>query len=127
VIEWLIASGRDLGDIDKNGESYTALDAARTRGTRGVVSLLKRFMNNPAPTRHEVRVKLGMLDARAAEVFALTVFLCDGLLQLKPASRIVAPNPAGADANVGAATARFFTIAAKLPMEQQMIMCHRAQ
>jgi len=29
-------------------------------------------------------VKLGVLDALAAEVFALTVFLCDDLLQLKP-------------------------------------------
>ena len=49
-----------------------------------------------------------------AEVFALTVFLCDGLLQLKPAS-----HPAGI------AASRFFIIASKLPMELQMVLCHR--
>ena len=43
-------------------------------------------MANPTQTKHEVRVKLGVLVALAAEVFALTVFLCDDLLQLKPAS-----------------------------------------
>ena len=49
-----------------------------------VVSLLERFMANPAQTRHEARVKLRVLEEAAAEVFALTVFLCDEL-QLKPA------------------------------------------
>ena len=72
-----------------------------------VVSLLERFIANPEPTRHELRVKLGMLDALAAEVFALTVFLCDDLLELKPAS-----HPAAADT---AATTRFFAIASKFP------------
>jgi len=59
-------------------------------------------------------VKLGMLDVVAAEVFALTVFLCDDLLQFKPAS-----HPAAAPA------IRFFAIAVKLPMDLQMILCHR--
>ena len=53
-----------------------------------------------------------MLDELAAAVFALTVFLCDYLLQLQPAS-----NPAAT---------RFFAIAKRLPMELQMILCHRA-
>ena len=64
-------------------------------------------------TRYELRVKLGVPGALGAEIFAVIVFLCDDLLQLKPASR-----PA-ADAT------RFFTIARKLPMELQMILCHR--
>ena len=58
-----------------------------------------------------------MLDELASEIFSLTVFLCDELVQLKPA---LTPAPA-ADA-----TTRFFTIASKLPMELQMILCHRA-
>ena len=90
----------------------TALEIASERNKTEVVSLLERFIANPAQTRHELRVKLGMLDELAAEVFALTVFLCDDLLQLKSAS-----NPAAT---------RFFTIASKLPMELQMILCHRA-
>ena len=59
-------------------------------------------------------MKLGMLDELAAEVFALTVFLCDDLLQLKPA--------AASDAD----PLRFFAIAKRLPMELQMILCHHA-
>ena len=75
-------------------------------------------MVNLTLTRHQVRVKLGLLDALAAEVFALTVFLCDDLLQLKPAL-ITSSNQA-------ATASRFFVIAGKLPMELQMILCHRA-
>jgi len=84
------------------------------------VSLLERFLANPVQTRHELRVMLGMLDELAAEVFALTVFLCDDLLQLRPAALAATPNPATT------ATTRFFTIASKLPMELQLILCRRA-
>ena len=116
VIEWLIASGRDLGDIKNTKENgTTALEIARKqhRNTQ-VVWLLERFTANPAHTRQQIRVTLGMLfplDALAAEVFALTVFLCDDLLQLKPSTTT---------------TARFFAIVSKLPMELKMILCHRA-
>jgi len=101
------------------GKDYTALEIARMYERTEVVSLLERFIANPAQTRHEVSVKLGMLVALAAEVFALTVFLCDDLLQFKPAS-----HPAAAAAT--AAAIRFFAIASKLPMELQMLLCHRA-
>ena len=120
VIEWLIASGRDLEDIEHKkgkygGKDYTALEIARSRGSTEVASVLDRFMANPTQTRHEVRVKLGMLTALAAEVFALTVFLCDDLLQLRPASHLAAtPNLAAA--------ARFFVITKRLPMELRMIL-----
>ena len=60
-------------------------------------------------------MKLGVLGELAAEVFALTVFLCDDLLQLQPAL----------DASTTTA-APFFAISSKLPMELQMILCHRA-
>ena len=125
VIEWLIASGRDLGDVRNKkgkywfGKDYTALEIARENKMSEVVSVQERFVANPALTRHELRVKLGVLDELAAEVFALTVFLCDDLLQLKLASHPAATsNPAAAF--------RFFTIAKRLPMELQMILCHRA-
>ena len=62
-------------------------------------------------------MKLGVLAALAAEVFALTVFLCDDLLQLNPA---LVTTTAATDA------ARFFTIASKLPIELQMVLCRRA-
>ena len=55
------------------------------------------------------------MEALAANRFALTVFLCDDLLQVKPAS---------SDPSIAAT--RFFTIASKLPMELQMVLCRRA-
>ena len=121
MVEWFIASGRDLGDfaITKGlygNFGYTTLEIAREKERPDIVSLLERFMASPEQTRHEVRVKLGVLDELAAEIFALTVFLCDDLLQLKPA---LAPAP-DTDAT------RFFAIITKLPMELQMILCHRA-
>ena len=119
VVEWLIASGRDLGHLGKRGEwsgnEYTALEIARRRVKTGVALVLERFMTNPAQTRHEVRVKLGVLNALAAEIFALVVFLCDELLQFKPAALAASTT----------ARRRFFTIAKKLPMDLQMILCHR--
>ena len=81
-----------------------------------VVSLLERFIANPEQTRHALLVRLGILDERAADFFALTVFLCDELLQLDPVLTIT---------NSAAATFRFFNIARRLPMELRMILCHR--
>jgi hypothetical protein len=118
IIEWLIASGRDLGDIkNTKGEyleagSYTALEIAKRNWKSEVVSLIERFLTNPSQTRHEIHVKLGLLDELSASVFALIVFVCDGLLQLKPVSITSLP------------AARFFTIVTKLPMELQMILCN---
>jgi len=119
VLEWLIASGRDLGDVVRKrkwcGKEYTALEIARENKMAKVVSLLERFMANPAQTRYELRVKFGMQDELAAEVFAVVVFLCDDLLQLKPVPALV-----------NSAATRFFAMAKRLPMELQMILCHHA-
>jgi len=127
MIEWLIASGRDLGDVknkkgnDWDGQDYTALEIARFEGETDIVSLLEIFIADSAQTRHDLRVQLGMLDELAAEVFALTVFLCDDLLQLKPAL-----STSAAAASAATFPARFFTIVKRLPMELQMILCHFA-
>ena len=122
VVEWLIASGRDLGDIDNEkagyrGKLFTVLEMARENSHAEVVSLLERFKVNPESTRHELRV--GLLDEQAAEVFALAVFLCDDPFQLKQVLASTS-NPAAAGA------LHFFAIASKLPIELQMILCHRA-
>jgi len=123
MIEWFIASDRDLGDVKNqkgkhwDDNEYTALEIAREEKETEAVSVLERFIVNPSQTRHELRVGLGVLDELAAAVFALTVFLCDDLLQLKTAATL---SPATA------AATRFFTIIKRLPMELQMILCHRA-
>jgi len=83
------------------------------------MSLLERLMVDLTLVRREVRVKLGVLDELAAEIFALTIFLCDDLLQLKPP--LVSSKPTAATA----AAVRFFAITKRLPMELQMLLCHR--
>jgi len=118
VVESLIASGRDLRNINKmkgkhRGRESTALDAARMSKKDNVVSLLEKFIANPTQTRLELRAKLGLL---AADLFSLTIFVGDNLLQLKPAPR----------SSNSASSRRFLAIALKLPMELQMVLCHRA-
>ena len=51
----------------------------------------------------------------------MTVFLCDDLLQIKPV--LITTTTAEPDTT---ATVRFFDVISKLPMEFQMILCHRA-
>jgi len=56
-------------------------------------------------------MELGWYDEAAAEMFALVVFVSDGLLQIKDTAT---PSPA----------ARFFKIASQLPLELQMVLCY---
>jgi len=56
-------------------------------------------------------MEFGLLNDLAAEMFALVVFFTDGFLQINGTT----PSPA----------ARLFSIAARLPMELQMVMCFR--
>jgi len=112
VIKWWIASGREV-DLGEPGDDKTdAIGAAKKEGQTEVVTLLERFEGDAAKTRHAVRVELGCLDDVAAEMFALVVFVSDGLLQINDTTT---PSPA----------ARFFSIAAQLPLELQMVLCDR--
>jgi len=120
VIEWIIASGRDSnperkGQLGEDGDFLSPLEVARRCEKAGAVSLLERFTANPVQTRHEVRAKLGMLDALAADLFAITIFIHEDLLQLNPTAITLSPN-----------ATLFFAITLRLPMELQMILCHRA-
>ena len=63
-------------------------------------------------TRHRVRQEMGWYDKLAAEMFALVVFVSDGLLQI---NETTTPSPA----------ARFLSIAIQLPLELQMVLCFR--
>jgi len=58
-------------------------------------------------------MELGWYDELAAEVFALIVFLSDGLLEIR------------IENEANRAPARFFRIARKLPLELQMLLCSR--
>jgi len=112
VIKWWIASGREMdlgqpGDVDKTD----AIGMAKQRGKTEVATLLERFKSDAVQTRHAMRLELGWYDEAAAEMFALVVFVSDGLLRIKRKASIPA--------------ARFFGIAAQLPLELQMVLCFR--
>jgi len=103
-------------DLGKPGDKKTdAIGGARNRGMAEVVALLERFKENPEETRSVIRVELGLVDEAAAEMFALVVFVSDGLLQV----RFVVDTPS-------TPAARFFRIATQLPLELQTILCYRA-
>ena len=111
AIKWWIASGREMdlgepGDVDKTD----AIGAAMKYDNTEVGTLLERFKENPMEIRHTLRVELTWYDEAAAEMFALVVFVSDGLLQVKDTT-----TPA----------ARFFNIARRLPLELQMMLCFR--
>jgi len=112
VIKLWIASGREI-DLGTPGDYYTdAIGRAKKNGRTEVISLLERFKSDAAKTRHAVRLELGLLDELAPEVFALVVFVSDGLLQIS-------------DTATTSLAARFFNIAAQLPLELQMVLCFR--
>ena len=98
VIRWWIVSGREMdlgtpGDVDKTD----AIRVAKKEKETEIATLLERFKSDAAHTRHAMRVELGWYDD-LAEMFALVVFVSDGLLQIN-----VNTTPSSA--------ARFFTIA----------------
>jgi len=112
VIKWWIASGREM-DLGKPGDGRTdAIGVAKEKGRAVLVTLLERFKSDAAKTRHAMRVELGFFEELAAEMFALVVFVSDGLLQIK-------------DTTTATPAARFFNIATLLPLELQMVLCFR--
>jgi len=113
VMKWWIASGREM-DLGKPGDisKTDVIGAAKKEGQTEVVTLLERFKSDATNTRHAVRMELGLPDEPAAEMFALVVFVADGLLQIK-------------DTTTTTPAARFFSIASQLPLELQMVLCFR--
>jgi len=123
VIKWWIASGREMdlgipGDVDTTDAIGAAkkamiyrIETERKRQTE-VVTLLERFKSDAAQTRYVIRVELGLLDGVAAEMFAMVVFVSDGILQIN-------------DTKTTTPAARFFKIARRLPLELQMMLCFR--
>jgi len=111
IIKGWIASGREM-DLGKPGDAKTdAIGEANKRGHTEVVTLLERFKENPEEPRHALRLEVGWYDEAAAEMFALVVFVSDGLLRTR-------------DQSTSVPAARFFSIATQLPLELQMVLCY---
>ena len=126
VIKYWIASGREMDLGEPGNENTDAIAVAkkpliwvwetdsgfeeRIIRCAQVATLLEKFVGNPMETRYEVRVELGCRHELAAEVYALVVFVSDGLLGIL---------------ETGANPARFFAITSKLPLELQIVLCCR--
>jgi len=111
-IKWWIASGREMDLGNPRDYQTDAIGMAKKEKKTEIATLLERFKLNPEETRYQVRVELDWYEKPAAEMFALAVFVSDGLLQI---NETTTPSPA----------ARFFSIARQLPLELQMVLCHR--
>lgn len=150
VVRLWIASGREMDPGEPGNEAGdVVLVGKRRREELGV--LLERFRANPAQTRGEVRRELGLFDDGAGEIFALVIFLCDGLLAIsegdgnanakgnananakgkgkekgKGKGTTAGNDDDGDDGDDTFGAARFFRIVRELPMDLQVVMCHRA-
>jgi len=114
VFKWWIASGREM-DLGTPGDWETdVIGATEWSRTTEVAELLKRFRKDPDGVRHDVRVELGVLGVLATKLFALGVFVSDGLLRVSQG-----------DQSTTAPAARFFHVVTQLPLELQMVLCYR--
>ena len=119
IIKWWIASGREI-DLGKPGNSQTdAVGQAKKQGNTEVAALLERLQEQgkqegegeQEEVRHGVRREVGWYDEAAVEMFAVVVFVSDGLLQVT-------------QGHLHSPAARFISIARHLPLELQMILFH---
>jgi len=115
IIKWMIVSGRGFRVGRYLHPRNDAIGAAIESGNAATVFLLLEFKSNPSRTRFRLKIELGFKTELAAALFALVVFLCDGLLVLCPEYHTFKERRA----------VRFFAIAAQLPLELQMILCRR--
>jgi hypothetical protein len=99
-------------DLGQPGNYVDAIGLARGLNQIDIASLLERFKENPDQTRDDVRMELGVFKKELASgIFALVCFHSEDLLK--------------SQRNISDPTERFFMITRKLPMELQMIICHR--
>jgi len=128
--------GRDIELGDGSHATEVITDGNRKRYP-DTVSLLERFRSHPARTRYEVRLELGYLEVLAAELFAIVVFCSDGLLQLREQEDWKQEQEQGQGQEqeqeeererkreAWRRRVRVLRIAKVLPMELQMVLCHR--
>ena len=83
IVRWWVASGRKMDVGTPPAARMIAIGKEQRKRRAEVETLLGRFHENPNETRHATRVELGWYDDLAAEMFALVVFVSDGLLQSK--------------------------------------------
>jgi len=87
-----------------------------------IASLIDSFDLDPATTRQYLRELPELRDPFIGDLFALVIFICDGLLVVGAESSA----SSSFSTNTSKKAARFFQIVQLLPMELQMVLCNRA-
>ena len=115
AVKWLLASGKNVhADYEgvHGGRGYTPLQIAIEWKQPEVASLLGAYAVSPGTTTRRLRAELDIDEQDAADLFALCVFVSEGLLQVKPRHKETPE-------------AKFFAVAIQLPCELQMILSLR--
>jgi len=100
--------------IDYYSNDFEVNGRRAVKNGKAIADLIDAYEQNPRAVRLQLRRGAGLIPKDVAAVFALVVFLCEGLLKLKRRT----PQKGN--------LARFFSILQRLPMELQMLTCNRA-
>lgn len=112
VVKLLLADGRrvELGSRVASHRTPLVIFETENNGHHAVATLLREFGEDQKGTRARLRLETGVAHDYAAALYAQVVFLSDGLLRVR---------------RRGQRSSRFFAIAARLPLELQMVLCNR--
>jgi len=111
----IFASGKYIGPYDKKlGVHSSVRDTYHSRCTQ--------YELNRDRTAHWAALNLGLVEANASSLFALIVFMCDDHLKFKKQQN---DHRQPDFVDNFQAKVRFFSIAKRLPMELQMLLCNR--
>jgi hypothetical protein len=106
LLAFWILSGRHIDSVDFDKRALQNMASENT-----TAALLNEFLEHPTEVRNRLRTQRGWA-AKAARLFALVVFFCDGFMALKEGA-------------VRGNVAQFFFIAERLPLDLQMLLCNR--
>ena len=109
--KWLLYLRGDEFDIGNTVETCEAATDLSVESYDEFLTLALKFSEDPVKTKQELALELEP-ERSAACIYSLVIFDCDGLLRVSAE-------------NAGTSASRFFSVAAKLPMELQMLLCNR--
>ena len=134
VVKLILVSYRQINLNRTDFWGRTVLDVARAskhnnnNNTREVASLLQSYLIDSHGTRQRLQLQLGLTWGLVAGLFAVIVLLCDDYVALRRWARRDVKLAAGvlrAEEEEDEGVKRFFAMAVRLPMELQMLLCHR--
>jgi len=123
ILQMLLASGREFNWTSpgsSGGRLLSPLQISAIHSPGNCATLMRRILEDEERARYQVRLELGWLDIMVPDLFALIIFICDGFLSF------ATPDPSiRYQESWRSRIARFLRIATSLPMELQMLLCHR--